>query len=163
MKLIAHRGLFNGPDKARENRPEQIDLAISKGFDAEVDVWFHVDTGFMTGHDFPQYHVTLDWLNQSELWIHAKNLDALYLLSQGKSDPLQQPIRNVFWHENDQHTLTSKGYIWTYPGVGTTPQNGILVMPEHVSDLISVDFNNLFLQSCYGICSDYVQKIRDLA
>ena len=150
MKLIAHRGLFNGPDKTRENRPEQIDLAISKGFDAEVDVWFHVDTGFMTGHDFPQYHVTLDWLNQSELWIHAKNLDALYLLSQGKEDPLHKPLRNVFWHENDQHTLTSKGYIWTYPGKKLLSKS-ICVLPE------KANYKEI---NCLGICSDFIERYK---
>ena len=23
---------------------------------------------------------------------------------------------NYFWHQNDKFTLTSKGYIWTFPG-----------------------------------------------
>jgi hypothetical protein len=39
MKLIAHRGLFNGPDVNLENRPQQIETALSRGFDCEVDLW----------------------------------------------------------------------------------------------------------------------------
>ena len=37
--LIAHRGLYNGPDPWLENKPEQITKALTLGFDAEVDVW----------------------------------------------------------------------------------------------------------------------------
>lgn len=150
MKLIAHRGLFEGPDKALENRPEQIKLALSKGFDAEVDVWYSRDTGFMLGHDHPSYQVTLEFLDNPGLWIHAKNLDALVLLQQ----------RNVFWHEDDAHTLTSRGFIWTSPGLGTATASGILVMPEFAMHS-GLDFSNIKHQSCYGVCSDYVQQIKE--
>ena len=54
---------------------------------------------------------------------------------------------NVFWHENDDFTLTSKGYIWTYPGKSLT-KNSIAVMPEIKK------FQNL--ESCFGICSDFI-------
>lgn len=153
MKLIAHRGLFNGPDSALENQPQQVELALSLGFDAEVDVRYDRDTGFMLGHDKPTYSVNLEWLDQAGLWIHAKNLDALALLSNK---------RNVFWHESDDHTLTSKGYIWTSPGKGTASANGIQVMPEHCMSRHSIDFTDTVLQPCFGICSDYVQQIKEL-
>ncbi len=153
MKLIAHRGLINGPDPKIENHPDQIQLALAEGFDAEVDVWYSRDTGFMLGHDNPTYPVNLEWLDQTGLWIHAKNLDALALLSSN---------RNVFWHENDEHTLTSKGYVWSSPGKGTASANGIQVMPEHCMSRHSIDFTDIVLQPCYGICSDYVQQIKEL-
>ena len=38
MKLIAHRGLMFGSDKTNENAPYQIESALDKGFDAEVDL-----------------------------------------------------------------------------------------------------------------------------
>jgi hypothetical protein len=37
MKLIAHRGLMFGSDKTNENAPYQIESALDKGFDAEID------------------------------------------------------------------------------------------------------------------------------
>ena len=57
MKMIAHRGLLSGPDKDLENRPEQIDTALSKGFEAEVDVWVVDGQKFMLGHDQPLYQL----------------------------------------------------------------------------------------------------------
>ena len=38
MKLIAHRGLFNGPNKELENNPDQIEKAWNLGFDCEIDL-----------------------------------------------------------------------------------------------------------------------------
>lgn len=148
--LIAHRGLINGPDSKLENTVEQVEHAISLGFDAEVDVWYTLDTGFALGHDFPEHPVSYEWLikNNSKLWIHAKNLDALYLLQSF----------NTFWHENDKHTLTSKGYIWSYPGEITTAKNGVMVMPESAG----IDFNKLKTYKFAGICSDYVNQIKDI-
>ena len=54
MIYIAHRGLFNGPDKEKENSPAQINQALFKGYDVEVDVWFK-DGKWFLGHDEPTY------------------------------------------------------------------------------------------------------------
>ena len=35
---------------------------------------------------------------------------------------------NYFWHQEDKVTLTSKGYLWAYPGV--ICDNAITVLPE---------------------------------
>ena len=150
MKLIAHRGLIAGPDRKLENTVAQIDYALSQGFDAEVDVWYTLDTGFALGHDFPEHPVSYDWIikHNARLWIHAKNLDALYLLQSF----------NTFWHENDKHTLTSKGFIWSYPGQITSEKNGIMVMPENAG----IEFSKLKAYKCAGICSDYVQQIESV-
>lgn len=148
--LIAHRGLVNGANVEIENHPQQIDSALSKGFDAEVDIWYTIDGGFMLGHDAPTYPVSLQWLRDraDKLWLHAKNLDALHLLDSQF---------NKFWHESDQHTLTSKGYIWTYPGVKTSASNGIVVMPESAN----ISIKEVTQINCYGICSDYVEEIKE--
>jgi hypothetical protein len=145
MKLIAHRGLINGPDIDLENRPEQIKLALGQGFDCEVDVWFQDDQWFL-GHDRPDYKIDFEFLEQPGLWIHAKNLNALYVL--GADTKL-----NFFWHQNDDHTLTSLGYIWTYPGKPLT-LNSISVMPEWTYPDLSA-----YKPNCFGICSDYVGKL----
>ena len=33
---------------------------------------------------------------------------------------------NYFWHENDRFTITSKGYLWTYPG-NKYSENSVIV------------------------------------
>ena len=63
---------------------------------------------FYLGHDEPQYDIENSFLLKKEVWCHAKNLEALIEMKKIGS--------HYFWHENDQFTLTSKGYIWTYPG-----------------------------------------------
>jgi hypothetical protein len=51
--------------------------------------------------------------------------------------------------------LTSRNYIWTYPGKSYTPKS-IIVMPEMNH---KIKFEDLKALSCFGICSDYVGKI----
>jgi hypothetical protein len=145
MKLIAHRGLFNGPDRTLENKPSQILEALKQGFDCEVDLWV-VNSEYCLGHDSPQYYVNKDFLNTIGLWIHAKNLAALRWLN--------ETDHNYFWHQEDDFTLTSRNWIWTYPGKELTQQS-VMVMPEWNDP----EFVNLNL-NCYGICSDFVSKIK---
>jgi len=149
MKLIAHRGLTEGPDKQLENQPGQILQAIDQGFDCEIDLWV-VNSELVLGHDEPQYNINRNFLIEygSNLWIHAKNLSALRWLT-------DEPQLNFFWHQNDDFVLTSKGYIWTYPGKELTTQS-IMVLPEW-------DYPQLeqfIMPNCYGICSDFVKKIK---
>ena len=79
--------------------------------------------------------------DQFILWIHCKNFDVLnYLIS-------EQNNLNFFWHENDDYTLTSKNYIWTYPSKHFF-ENSVLVYLES-------DFKISENQKIYGICTDY--------
>jgi hypothetical protein len=148
MKLIAHRGLFNGPDKEIENQPQQILLARELGYDCEIDLWKIHDQLFL-GHDEPQYRIDPNFLNSSKYWIHAKNLDALYFLT--------QTTFNYFWHQEDDFTITSTGFIWTYPGKPLTNRS-IMLMPEWNSR----DLAWIRDTACYGICSDYVEEIKTI-
>ena len=70
MKLISHRGNTNGRLESWENEPTYIDMAISKGFDVEVDVWYAGGTLFL-GHDKAQYGVDFRWFIDRilKLWI----------------------------------------------------------------------------------------------
>ena len=149
MKLIAHRGLTQGPNKNIENHPEQILKAIDQGYDCEIDLW-KINADLWLGHDRPQYLIGQKFLdrNYKNLWIHAKNLDSLYFLTGA--------AYTYFWHENDAFTLTSNRYIWTYPGHELTDQS-ICVLPEWGDP----NFNKLD-SNCYGICSDYVEKIKSI-
>ena len=146
MKLIAHRGLTNGPNIQIENRPDTIHKALSQGYDVEIDLWA-VDNKLYLGHDSPTYEIPHDFLVTDRLWIHAKNLQALTYLSQTNFV--------YFWHQNDDYTLTSNGYIWTYIGKELSNRS-IMLLPE-VHD---TQLNNARNVDCYAICSDYVETIR---
>ena len=157
MKLIAHRGNIDGPNPSEENNPEYIEDAIENGFDVEVDIWFSSQTKkFFLGHDRPEYQIDVFWLakNINKLWIHCKNIEALYEFSANMSG------YNYFWHDTDKYTLTSKKYIWTYPGQPYTPKS-IMVMPESmmVFPTFATELEDMKAYNCYGICSDYVGKI----
>jgi len=156
MKLIAHRGNIDGPNSLDENSPEYIDDAISKGFDVEVDIWYDTfEKNFYLGHDDPQYRVTSYWLAErmSNLWIHCKNLDALYEFANNRDGC------NYFWHQTDNFTLTNNNYIWTYPGQPYTPRS-IIVMPETgIKDEELKKLVDFKAYNCYGICSDYVEYL----
>lgn len=135
MKIISHRGNLYGPSN-KENTPEQILEVISKGFECEIDLWY-TNQKLMLGHDKPQYEIDLSFLNDTpNLWVHAKNIEALnYLNDTGI---------NYFFHNNDDATLTSRGYIWCYPGVYC--KNGITVLADKIS---------VFSQEVAGVCTDY--------
>lgn len=150
MRYIAHRGLFQGPDVNLENTPNQIDLAISKGYDAEIDVWVQGNEIFL-GHYYPLRKVELDWLIQRPLWIHCKNIEALQYFSD-----IPYAL-NYFWHENDKYTLTSNKTIWANPG-SILSSNCVMVMPEHKDSTLQ----NTVGVTCFGICSDYIDTIKDL-
>jgi len=146
MKYIAHRGLIEGPDKEIENRPETIQKALDLGLDVEVDVWL-IDDIWYLGHDEPQYKTTIDFISKQNLWVHCKNFNSLSVLINRHKNI------NCFWHENDKYTLTSKGYIWAYPGQETVNERCIKVLPE----LFSTKINE---NDCFGICTDYVFKYK---
>ena len=63
---------------------------------------------------------------------------------------------HYFWHQEDDFTLTSKNYIWTYPGKPYTPKS-IIVMPE--DNLKLFDFNQIKEYDVYGVCTDYPNLI----
>lgn len=145
MILISHRGNINGPIPEIENKPEYIDEAIKLGYDVEIDVWYKDDELWL-GHDYPQYIVNRIWLylHKKNLWVHCKNVDAINYFNK------ELKTFNYFWHQEDTLTLTSKNFIWVYPGKQPI-KNSIAVMPE---------INNDNISQCLGICSDYIQKYK---
>jgi hypothetical protein len=138
MILISHRGNVDGKIPERENNPDYINEALRLGYDVEIDVWF-VDNRFWLGHDKPQYKTNYKFLMNEKFWCHAKNLDALM--------EMKKYTIHYFWHETDTVTLTSKNYVWAYPG--KQPIKGsIACMPELENDSIL---------NCRGICSDHIK------
>ena len=137
--IISHRGNIFGPIISEENKPEYVKNTLKQGFEVEIDVFFYKSKLWL-GHDKPLYEISLEFLKNSKIWCHAKNLEALNYL-------LQFHEINVFWHQEDDYTLTSKGFIWTYPKKNVSSKSIIVVQDNISKDKIP---------KCLGICSDYV-------
>lgn len=153
MILISHRGNVTEKNISLENKPSYIQAAIDRGYNVEVDVWFH-NKGWWLGHDKPQYKTSLKWINShGELWVHCKNLDALYQLVSIDYDSMSNA--HYFWHQSDDFTLTSRGFIWTYPAKKLTPLS-ICVLPEIAR------YKDSDLKKCLGICSDQIENYKYL-
>ena len=142
MILISHRGNINGRNPNLENGQRYCQAAIDAGYNVEIDVHFY-DGILWTGHDRPQYRVDDDFLLQEEVWCHAKDIMALRRLLELET--------HCFFHQNDPVTLTSKGYMWTYPTQPLT-EKSICVKPE--VQLIA-------LKHSAGVCSDHIQKYEE--
>lgn len=134
MKIISHRGNLEGRDKTKENKPSHIKQVIEKGFEVEIDVWY-VNNKFYLGHDMPVYEVNKGFFDKS-MWIHCKNIDAV--------EQLKTTKLNWFWHEEDQMTITSLGYIWCFPEIYV--DKGITVVLGKKKKV-----NKRIL----GVCTDY--------
>lgn len=145
MIKISHRGNIWGRDIDKENHPHYIEAALNAGFDCEIDLW-NIDGKWMLGHDKPQYHVNILWLDNQNLWLHCKNKEAMsYLVS--------SRMHNVFWHENDTMTLTSQRWLWTTHWDVLNLSTVIMCLdealpPSHIRNKI------------YGVCSDYIGRLQ---
>lgn len=143
MIFIAHRGNTEGPDPDNENTCPHIDRALHMGFECELDVWVDGAGKVLLGHEFPENEVSLHWLEErsDKLWIHCKNVEALAFFLDANV--------NCFWHESDQYTITSRGWIWTYPGYPPRGGKAVCVLPES-NALPTIGFS--------AICSDYISR-----
>ena len=142
MILISHRGNLNGVNSINENNPSYLMSALNKGFDVEVDVRFE-NSKFYLGHDYSQYEINKEFLINPRIWCHAKTHEAL--------NALHNINAHYFWHQEDDYTITSKGFIWTYPSKKLLP-NSICVLPETTS------YKSF---ECLGICSDFIEKYKN--
>jgi hypothetical protein len=143
MRIIAHRGNIYGPNSDDENKPHYIDLALDNKFDVEADIYY-IEGSFFLGHDDPKYYVDMIWLKEriDKLWLHCKNREALYVLKREF---------NAFFHDQDEYTLTSKGYIWTYPTAYPGP-DCVLVDIAEPNDASAKFWKSRRLS---GVCTDY--------
>lgn len=142
MYLISHRGNIFGIQKESENNPNYIDNALKEGFDVEIDVRYE-NNKFFLGHDYPQYEIDKNFLLNDKIWCHAKTDEALF--------ELKKINAHYFWHQEDDYTITSKGFIWTYPGKKLFSKS-ICVLPE-IASYKTID--------CLGICSDFIGKYKN--
>jgi hypothetical protein len=141
MIYISHRGNLSGPNEKFENKIDYVQKALDKGYEVEVDVRFDNDKFFL-GHDFNQSEVNKNFLLNKKIWCHAKTKEALSALEKIKA--------HYFWHQEDDYTITSRGFVWTYPGKSLLT-NSICVLPE------VANYNEI---NCLGICSDYIERYK---
>lgn len=148
MIYISHRGNIAGRQPQLENNPNYIYEAIGKGFDVEVDLRYK-DGKIFLGHDKPQYFLENSFIDDCAeyLWVHCKDKESLkYALDEGL---------NCFFHKSDDYTLTSRGYVWAFPGIAKANSSTIAVLPElfrTVEEIKDLDY--------YGYCSDIIEYIR---
>ena len=142
MMVISHRGNVNGANKNLENHPTRIESVLKSGHDCEIDVW-HIDGVFMLGHDSPCYEVPESFLENPKLWCHAKNLPALEKM-------LSNTKIHCFWHEDDKFTITSKGFIWTFPDNETTSKSVIVYKKKFWKD------ERFGPEKPFAICTDHL-------
>jgi len=151
MNLISHRGNLDGPSPDSENHPETIVSAINEGFSVEIDLRWR-DNKFYLGHDEPQYEIDSQFLldNKNWLWVHCKEKKSFH-------EALKLRKLNCFWHDTDDYTMTSFGYVWAYPGKESVSSLCIAVMPERCwtpEDTLKKSF--------FGICTDEVHKYSEI-
>lgn len=141
IKLISHRGNTYGREINFENEPQRV-LEVLEVLDCEIDVWYYNDK-FYLGHDEPFYHIDRHFLHNPGLWIHCKNKEALLELNKINDGNL-----NFFWHQNDDCTLTSKGYIWAFPGHEVSSPKLVMVSKNWTpADHLEI--------KPYAVCTDY--------
>lgn len=148
MKLISHRGNYDGVNPERENKPSYIDTAISMGYEVEVDIRY-IDGKFYLGHDTPDTLITVTWIEKrkNNIWFHCKNLESAKELSK---------IENVkfFCHSNDNYVLTSTKHIWVHDL--NLPIDDTCIIPL----LGEQSIKNFKHKVVYAICTDYLNLFK---
>ena len=145
MIYIAHRGNITGKNINTENTVGQINYCLSINLDVEIDIWYY-HKNLWLGHDEPKYKINENFLYNKKLWCHAKNSEALFYMSNNKNI-------HYFWHNLDNYTITSKGYLWALSGCDLNHQT-ICVLPENY------DYSTNGLGVCAGICSDNIMRYK---
>ena len=138
MYLISHRGNITGRQPERENAPDYILEAIEAGYYVEVDIWGKLNGELWLGHDGPQYLTDSTFLNNPKIVCHCKNKLAI--------DNLNGWGIHWFWHKVDDYTITSKGWVWSYPNKPSAGHNCIATLPALQLDV----------SEYAGVCSDHI-------
>lgn len=148
MILIAHRGNLDGPNPEYENSLPYIEEAIRQGYDVEIDLRMK-DGKLYLGHDVAQHAVGPGFLFKyaTSLWVHCKDRKSLEFM-------IREDFCNFFWHDTDDYTITSKGFVWAYPGKHPVENKCVMVMPERHWKL-----EDISVFRTHGVCSDFVKHI----
>lgn len=101
MRCYAHRGNFLGKKPELENTRLYIKNALCNGFGAEVDVWY-LDGKLYLGHDKPGVEISLEFLINDRIIVHAKDVNTLKYLAK---------FTNIhsFFQSSDEVSITTWG------------------------------------------------------
>jgi hypothetical protein len=148
MLLISHRGNLVGPNPSFENTQKYIQEALDKGFSVEIDLRT-LNGELHLGHDYAQHSIDSNFLvlNRGRLWVHCKDSTAF--------EKAMQLQLNCFFHDSDDYTMTSFGYVWCYPNKTPIGKMSVSVLPEKHIDINQID------KSLFAVCSDYVLTIKN--
>ena len=151
MILISHRGNMNGPAPDHENHPEIILSAINKKIAVEIDLRWYKNK-FYLGHDEAQYEIDSQFLldNKDWLWVHCKERESF-------QEALKLRRLNCFWHDVDDYTMTSFGYVWAYPGKEPVGSLCVAVMPERCWTP-----EETLKKSFFAVCTDEIDKYSEI-
>lgn len=141
-RFISHRGNLTGPDPANENKTDYLINAYNKGHYVECDVQTHNGVLYF-GHDEPQETINWQFITKTRVFCHAKDLESFVVLYNLNT--------NCFWHQQDDITVTSKGFIWCYPGIHVIHGRAIWL------DLYGYDLPKTIPDEIFGICGDTVK------
>lgn len=122
-RIIAHRGLLEGPDLGLENTKSNIEKALSMGFDVEIDIQHTESNGqIYIGHDRvkeeckfknKEFYGLMEKYPNSIAWMHCKTLQSLSDLLMNYDLPSNCEI---FAHDKDFASITYPlGCVWSYP------------------------------------------------
>ena len=146
--FIAHRCNLNG-ETVEENTLVKMLECINLGFSVEIDVRY-IDGKYYLGHDLPQEEISLDLMLSlsSYLFIHCKNIEALYMLNAHSQ-------LNVFGHSQDEFVITSGGNVFC--SVGVVQEGAMCVMPELSLNPIAIED----MKNCSHILTDQVYRYKN--
>ena len=117
-KFIAHLGNLEGVDEIRQSKPEYVENAMCRGFDASIDVWYLPESNCLfSGALLPTFFVEKRFLESfhQNLWINCRDIPTLnYFIKNYKDTKLNYFLG--FNGENSITSLTSQNYIWTKSG-----------------------------------------------
>jgi|TARA_R110002074_G_scaffold162057_2_gene320486 hypothetical protein len=143
--FIAHRGNINGVNPEEENTLSYLRRAHEFGYGVECDLQVHNDVLYF-GHDEPQEPVDYHFISQPNVFCHAKSVDTMIVL-------LNSGV-HCFYHQKDDMTLTSFGYMWCYPGFHPKDKRAIWLDLGNIP-IPSID------KKIYGICGDNINVFKN--
>lgn len=109
MRLIAHRGNFDGQDDNRENTFIYLEEALAEGYDVEFDVRIR-DGQLYLGHNRADCGKVpnIEWLRDSRKWVHCKDMASFVALS-------KYPDIQCFMHNDEPIAqIENSNKIWTH-------------------------------------------------
>ena len=142
--FIAHRGNTQGAEPDFENDIDYLYAALERGYGVEVDVREYNGKLYF-GHDEPQSEIDWNILLNARSFVHLKNQKAVEMLFDRRTDI------NLFWHDDDKMTFTTKGNIWCYPDVK-------IVHPMAIWLELGGATYDTIPKSIYGICADDIKE-----